>query len=166
MRSRSCPSYSCGPFIRRFRAAAEHVLHGAEFEGAARQYTSGTTHELTAETDPIQREFYDFYRTSRGSYTTEGADPETTTHPTLTSNVKFMNFYPFNDIETISPRPLLFIAGTEAHSREFREEAYRLAREPKELYWVRGAGHVDLYDRTELIPWEKLTSFFDTYLKA
>lgn len=146
------------------RAAAE--ARWAEFEGAARQYTSGTTHALTAETDPIQREFYDFYRTSRGSYTTEGADPETTTHPTFTSNVKFMNFYPFNDIETISPRPLLFIAGTEAHSREFSEEAYRLAREPKELYWVRGAGHVDLYDRTELIPWEKLTSFFDTYLRA
>ena len=29
----------------------------------------------------------------------------------MTSNVKFMNFYPFEDIETISPRPMLFIAG-------------------------------------------------------
>ena len=40
-------------------------------------------------------------------------------HPTLTSNVKFMNFYPFADIETISPRPILFITGDSAHSREF-----------------------------------------------
>ena len=52
-------------------------------------------------------EFYDFYRTTRGSYTTPGENPEHTTHPTLVSNVKFMNFYPFEDIETISPRPML-----------------------------------------------------------
>jgi len=53
-----------------------------------------------------------------------------------------MNFYPFNDIETISPRPMLFIAGENAHSKEFSEDAYKLAAEPKELYIVPGAGHV------------------------
>lgn len=47
-------------------------------------------------------EFYDFYRTPRGEVTPAGASAQTTTMPTLTSNVKFMNFYPFNDIETIS----------------------------------------------------------------
>ena len=67
-----------------------------------------------------------------------------------------MNFYPFADIETISPRPMLFIAGENAHSREFSEDAYRLAAEPKELYLVPDAGHVDLYDRTGLIPFGKL----------
>jgi fermentation-respiration switch protein FrsA (DUF1100 family) len=76
-----------------------------------------------------------------------------------------MNFYPFNDIETISPRPMLFIAGDAAHSREFSEEAYRLAGQPKELVIVPGAGHVDLYDRVNLIPFAKLTSFFQASLK-
>ena len=71
-----------------------------------------------------------------------------------------MNFYPFNDIETISPRPMLFITGDQAHSREFSEEAYRLAGQPKELVIVAGAGHVDLYDRVNLIPWDKLNAFF------
>lgn len=75
-----------------------------------------------------------------------------------------MNFYPFNDIETISPRPLLFIAGENAHSIEFSEDAYRLAAEPKELYLVKGAGHVDLYDRVDLIPFSKLRDFFHKYL--
>jgi fermentation-respiration switch protein FrsA (DUF1100 family) len=75
-----------------------------------------------------------------------------------------MNFYPFNDIETISPRPMLFISGDQAHSREFSEDAYSKAGEPKELFWVPGAGHVDLYDRTELIPFDKLTHFFQTNL--
>ena len=86
-------------------------------------------------------------------------------YPTLTSNVKFMNFYSFNDIETISPRPLLFITGDLAHSREFSEDAYKLAAEPKELYIVPGAGHVDLYDRVNYIPFDKLTAFFAKNLK-
>lgn len=135
-----------------------------EFLGGETRYTGGTVHELTEQSTPIEREFYEFYRTPRGEYTPRGATPRTTTHPTLTSEVKFMNFYPFDDIETISPRALLFIAGENAHSREFSEDACRRAAEPKELYIVPGAGHVDLYDRTELIPFGKLTAFFQERL--
>lgn len=136
-----------------------------EFLGGETKYTSGTVHQLTETSNPIEREFYEFYRTQRGEFTPDGAIPMTTTHPTLSSNVKFMNFYPFEDIETISPRPMLFITGENAHSREFSEDAYRLAAEPKELYIVPGAGHVDLYDRVGLIPFSKLESFFKEYLK-
>lgn len=136
-----------------------------EFTGGEIKYTSGTTHELNENTHPIQREFYDFYRTPRGEFTPKNSSPKFTTHPTLTSNVKFMNFYPFNDIDTISPRPMLFITGENAHSREFSEEAYKLAGNHKELYIVPLAGHVDLYDRVDLIPFGKLTSFFKENLK-
>ncbi|MGC5016534.1 alpha/beta hydrolase [Streptosporangium sp. DT93] len=131
----------------------------AEFAGGPTKYTGGTPERLTGDSTPIDREFYDFYRTARGY------SPDTTTHPTLTSNVTFMNFYPFADIETISPRPMLFITGDKAHSREFSEEAYRLAGQPKELVIVPGAGHVDLYDRVGLIPFDKLTTFFRSNLK-
>ncbi|MDO8404097.1 MAG: alpha/beta hydrolase [Pseudomonas sp.] len=144
-------------------AAAEQRY--VEFIGGETQYTSGTVHELTDKSNAIEREFYDFYRTPRGEFTPKGQSPLLTTHPTLASNTKFMNFYPFNDIETISPRPMLFIAGENAHSREFSEEAYRLAGQPKELVIIPGAGHVDLYDRVDLIPFAKLTSFFQTNLK-
>lgn len=136
-----------------------------EFTGGKTEYTSGTVHELSADMHPIQREFFDFYRTARGEFTPKGADSKTTTHPTLTNNMKFMNFSPFNDIETISPRPMLFITGDQAHSKEFSEEAYKRAGQSKELYYVKGAGHVDLYDRTDLIPFEKLASFFNNNLK-
>ena len=136
-----------------------------EFQGGATKYTSGTVHEITEKSNPIEREFYDFFRTPRGEFTPAGSSPLLTTHPTLSSNTKFMNFYPFNDIETISPRPLLFITGDQAHSKEFSEDAYKRAAEPKELYYVAGAGHVDLYDRVELIPFDKLESFFKANLK-
>ncbi|MFW9262919.1 alpha/beta hydrolase [Nostoc sp. CALU 546] len=135
-----------------------------EFTGGETKYTGGTVHELNENSTAIEREFYDFYRTPRGEYTPKGSSPNLTTHPTLTSNVKFMNFYPFNDIETISPRPMLLITGADAHSREFSEDAYKRAAEPKELYIVPESGHVDLYDRVNLIPWDKLQSFFIQHL--
>ena len=134
-----------------------------EFQGGETVYTGGTPLTLTG--NPIGDEFFDFYRTPRGQVTPAGASPQTTTMPTLTSNVKFMNFYPFNDIETISPRPLLLIAGANAHSLEFSEDAYQRAAEPKELVIIPNAGHVDLYDRVELIPFAKLTAFFNSHLK-
>ena len=151
---------------QRKQAIAEAAAQrDVEFAGGKTKYTSGTVDQLTENSNAIEREFYDFYRTPRGEFTPKGLSPQLTTHPTLTSNVRFMNFYPFNDIETISPRPMLFIAGENAHSREFSEEAYRLAGEPKALVIVPGAGHVDLYDRVELIPFSKLTTFFRENLK-
>lgn len=146
--------------------AAAAAQRDVEFTGGRIAYTSGSVHALDAKSSPIEREFYDFYRTPRGEFTPEGSTPLLTTHPTLTSNVKFMNFYPFNDIETIAPRPMLFIAGDQAHSREFSQDAYRRAAEPKELLWVPEAGHVDLYDRVDLIPFDKLKAFFDHGLAA
>ena len=146
--------------------AAAAQQRAVEFNGGATQYAGGTVLQLAADTDPVQREFFDFYRTPRGEFTSKGGSARTTTKLTLTSMVKFMNFYPFNDIETISPRPMLFITGDQAHSREFSEDAYKRAAEPKELHIVPGAGHVDLYDRVNLIPWDKLTSFFGKHLHA
>ncbi|MDD0999225.1 alpha/beta hydrolase [Pseudomonas sp. TNT2022 ID1044] len=148
---------------RLIAAAAEQRY--TEFTGGNIEYTGGTVLELNADTHPIQREFFDFYRTPRGEFTPAGSTPQQTTRPTLSSNTKFMNFYPFADIESISPRPMLFIAGENAHSREFSEEAFRLAGEPKELVIVPNAGHVDLYDRVDLIPFAKLTQFFQAHLK-
>lgn len=46
----------------------------------------------------------------------------------------------------------------------FSEDAYKLATEPKELYIVPSAGHVDLYERLNYIPFDKLTFFFTKHL--
>lgn len=130
-----------------------------EFEGAPAEYVVGTPEKLTTETDAVGREFFDYYRTPRGQH------PSSTTATSLNSVPALMNFFPFANIELLSPRPVLFIAGEHAHSRYFSEDAYKLASEPKELYIVPNAGHVDLYDRTNLIPFDKLESFFKENLK-
>jgi hypothetical protein len=93
-----------------------------------------------------------------------GFHPRSIAAFTVTSDMSFMNFPLLNDIDTISPRPILFIMGEKAHSRYFTEDAYRRAAEPKELVIVPKARHIDLYDRVDLIPFDKLTSFFGEQL--
>ncbi|EGZ15484.1 hypothetical protein PHYSODRAFT_346597 [Phytophthora sojae] len=105
-------------------------------------------------------------RASCGECTPPGFSRNVATHPTLSSNVKSMNFYPFDDIDTISSRPLLFVSGDQAHSPEFGKDAYAGAAEPKKLYWVPGAGHVDLYVRVDLIPFAKFVVLFQRRLAS
>ena len=68
-------------------------------------------------------------------------------------------------IDEISPRPILFVMGDRAHSRFFSENAYAAAQEPKEIYNVKDAEHIDLYDRVDRIPFDKLERFFKENLK-
>ena len=144
------------------QAAAQRT---AEFGGAKPVYTGGTVTELKPDTDAMQREFYAFYRTSRGEFTPKGADPKTTTMPTLSSNVKFANFYPLADLNRVSPRPMLFITGDAAQSKMFSEMAFQAAAEPKELFYVKGASHTDMYDNADKIPFAKLVEFYRANLK-
>ena len=76
-----------------------------------------------------------------------------------------MNFSLLDHVDEISPRPILLIMGEKAHSRYFSEDVFAKAKDPKELYIVPGAGHVDLYDRTELIPFDKINQFFEKNLR-
>ncbi len=122
--------------------------------------------ELPKDADPVTAMYWDFYRTKRGIHIPKGRTLETTQNRTLVGEMKFNNFYPFNDIETISPRPMLFITGDKAHSKEFSEDAYQRAAQPKELYYVKDANHVDLYDNvTSKAPFDKLETFFKEHLK-
>ena len=109
---------------------------------------------IPEELDPITREFFEYYAMKRGFH------PNSVGAFTKTSAMAFMNFPLMNYINSISPRPILFVIGEHAHSRYFSEGAYERAAEPKELYVVPNAGHVDLYDKTDLIPFDKLESFF------
>lgn len=104
--------------------------------------------------DEISAEFYTYYGLERGHH------PNARANFTTTSMLSFINFPLLNYIETISPRPILFIIGENAHSRYFSEDAYEMAAEPKELVVVPDANHIDLYDQVDKIPFDKLESFF------
>lgn len=136
----------------------------ANFLGGERPLTGGAPFEIKPDSPAPRRASYDFYR-GRGMFVPEGETWEMNTRSDQASNAAFMNFYPFNDMETISPRPMLFIMGEKAHSQPFTKDAYAKAAEPKELFTVPGADHFDLYDRLDVIPVDKLADFFGESLK-
>ncbi len=107
------------------------------------------------------KEYYDYYRTARGYH--ERAINSNGSW-TATTALSFMNMPILTYIKEISPRPILIIAGEKAHSRYFSEDAFKAAAEPKELLIIPDAVHVDLYDKTDLIPFDKLDTFFRKHL--
>ena len=61
---------------------------------------------------------------------------------------------------------VLMIHGEKAHSRYFSEDAFKqLKGDNKQLLIVPGATHVDLYDNFEKIPFDKIETFLDTFLR-
>lgn len=62
--------------------------------------------------------------------------------------------------------PVLMIHGEKAHSRYFSEDAFKkLKGKNKELLIIPGANHTDLYYKMDVIPFDKIESFFKSNLK-
>lgn len=131
-----------------------------EYAGEPMRYISSIPTQLTGNESEILREFYDYYKTPRGGH------PRATNLYSFTSQAPLMNFFPFAQIETISPRPLLFIVGERAESNYFSQDAFKRAAEPKEMFVVAGASHVDLYDVPKYTNQsiKKLDAFFSAHL--
>ena len=99
-------------------------------------------------------EWFRFYALKRGHH------PNARGGFTTTSDLAMMNFRLLDFIDEISPRPILFVVGDRAHSRFFSDAAYETALEPKEMLVVEDAEHIDLYDRRDRIPFDRLADFF------
>ncbi|MGT2757429.1 alpha/beta hydrolase [Streptococcus ovuberis] len=61
-------------------------------------------------------------------------------------------------------QPVLLIAGENAHSRYYSEDAAKAIGDNAEFLMVPDADHVDLYDRADKIPFDRLEDFFKTHL--
>jgi hypothetical protein len=111
---------------------------------------------FTEKTPQLYREGYDYYRTARAQH------PNSPNRYVFSSLPQQMAFFPFAQLDTISPRPLLVIAGSKADTLFWSREVYEKAREPKELHVIEGATHIDLYDRPQFVApaVAKLAEFF------
>lgn len=134
----------------------------ADAENGAPEYVPSFPEQpldaVPAELGEPDAEWFRFYAVKRGHH------PNARGGFTTTSALTMMNYPLLAHIDEISPRPILFIVGDRAHSKFFSENAYQAAREPKELYEVADAEHIDLYDRTDRIPFDKLAAFFRSAL--
>lgn len=104
-------------------------------------------------------EWQRFYAIKRGHH------PHARGGFTTTSQLSMINYNLLDHVDEISPRPVLLIVGDRAHSQFFSENVYEKLLEPKELYVVKDAEHIDLYDRVDRIPFDKLENFFKNNLK-
>ena len=110
----------------------------------------------------FMKDYYDYYKTERGYH------PRSINSGlgwNKTSSLAFVNAPILAYADAIRSAVLL-LHGEKAHSRYFSEDAFRkLKGDNKELMIIPGAVHTDLYDRTDIIPFDKLEEFFDEYLK-
>jgi uncharacterized protein len=99
---------------------------------------------------------FEYYRTPRAQH------PRSAGFFDWTSIDKMATFDAFAPVPLIGQRPLLMIVGTQAVTSWMSVEAFQKATGPKELHWVDGASHVDLYDKEQYTgpAVEKLTAFF------
>lgn len=113
--------------------------------------------KLPADADSVLAAFFDYYRTPRGFHprSINSASAWTATTP-----MAFFGLPMAANIDMIAPRPIMLVAGANAHSRYYSEDVYKAASEPKELVIVPDADHVDLYDNLKKIPFDRLETFF------
>lgn len=108
------------------------------------------------------KDYYDYYKTDRGyhkrSLNSNGGW-------NVTSSLSFLNM-PILQYSSEIRSAVLVIHGEKAHSCYFSKDVYQnLKGENKELMIIPGAVHTDLYDQRDVIPFDKMASFFRENLK-
>lgn len=108
------------------------------------------------------KDYHDYYKTERGyhkrSLNSNGGW-------NITSTLSFLNMPILQYADEIRSAVLL-IHGEKAHSCYFSKDAYTMLKgDNKELMIIPGAVHTDLYDNTDIIPFDKMTEFFKKYMK-
>lgn len=132
-------------------------------------YRTGTYPRGGGVVDPVPedapffvKDYHDYYKTPRGYHprslnSNEGWN--------VTGTMSFLN-QPLLAYAHEIRSAVLVIHGEKAHSRYFGEDAFhKLTGDNKELLIIPGAVHTDLYDRTDVIPFDKLAEFYNTYLQ-
>ena len=119
--------------------------------------TGGVVDPLPEDAPRFVKDYYAYYKTPRGyhprSLNSNGGW-------NVTSSLSFLNM-PILQYASEIRSAVLLVHGEKAHSRYFSEGVYeKLTGENKELLIIPGANHTDLYDRMDVIPFDKLDAFF------
>ena len=133
-----------------------------DFKNGTYAKAQGLPDKLTGDEPQFVKDYVNYYKTERGFHKRSiGSNGGWNT----TSSLSLINM-PILAYSDEIRNAVLMIHGENAHSRYFSEDAFKkLKGDNKELYIVEGANHVDLYDNLDKIPFDKIETFFRTYLK-
>jgi fermentation-respiration switch protein FrsA (DUF1100 family) len=131
-------------------------------KNGAYELGGGVPDTLPPDAPQFLKDYHAYYKTERGyhkrSLNSNGGWNKT-------SALSFINT-PILAYSNEIRSAVLLIHGEKAHSRYFSEDAFKnLKGDNKELMIIPGASHVDLYDRLDIIPFDKMTEFFTDNLK-
>ena len=133
-----------------------------DFKKGAYAPAPGLPEKLTGEEPQFIKEYFEYYKTTRGFHK---RSINSNGNWNLTSSLSLINMPILQRSDEIQ-NAVLLVHGEKAHSRYFSEGAFKkLKGNNKELFIVKGANHVDLYDNLDKIPFDKIESFFKEYLK-
>lgn len=107
-------------------------------------------------------EGFEYYCTARGEH-------ERSAKTLAWESIDRMSLHDaFLAVPLIGPRPMLQIIGERAVTAWMAVEAHQRATGPKEIHWIKGASHVDMYDKEEYVDLavDELTAFYTTHLAA
>ncbi len=122
----------------------------------------GVIDPLPADAPFFMKDYYAYYKTERG-YTERSLNSNDGWN--VTSPLSFLNM-PILKYSSEIRSAVLVIHGEKAHSCYFSRDAFaKLTGDNKELLLIANAVHTDLYDRKEIIPFDKIEAFYRKYLK-
>lgn len=132
-------------------------------------YKNGTYTRGGGVVDPLPedapffvKDYHSYYKTERGYHARSLNSGDGWN---ITSSLSFLNM-PILQYSNEIRSAVLLIHGEKAHSCYFSRDAYaKLHGDNKELLIIPDAVHTDLYDRTDIIPFDKLETFFQENLK-
>ena len=123
---------------------------------------AGLPDKLTGKEPQFVQDYFGYYKTPLGFHS---RSINSNGHWKTTSSLSLITQPILSYANTIKS-PVLMIHGEKAHSRYFSEGAFKkLTGKNKELYIIPGANHVDLYYKTDVIPFDKMERFFKANLK-
>lgn len=122
----------------------------------------GVVDPLPDDAPQFVKDYHDYYKTDRGYH---ARSLNSNNGWNKTSSLSFINM-PILVYSKEIRSAVLLIHGEKAHSRYFSEDTFKkLQGDNKELMIIPNASHVDLYDRMDVIPFDKLEAYFTDYLK-
>ena len=129
----------------------------ADYKNGTYQRAGGVVDPLPDDAPFFVKDYYDYYKTNRAYHkrslnSNEGWN--------TTSSLSFLNM-PILQYSNEIRSAVLMIHGEKAHSCYFSKDAFKkLTGDNKELMIIPNAVHTDLYDRTDIIPFDKIETFF------
>lgn len=139
----------------------------ADYRDGIYARAGGVADPLPEDAPFFVKDYYDYYKTERG-YTERSLNSNEGWNST--SALSFLNM-PILHYSGEIRSAVLMVHGEQAHSCYFSRDAYgdMVRNSPfagnKELFLIPGAVHIDLYDRKDIIPFDKIETFFREYLK-